>query len=274
MANRMLPFGYCIQNGQIRVAEPEANVVRTIFQRYAEGLSYSGLAEELNGQGVPYAAGKHWNKNMVARILRDERYLGDSTYPQIVASESFRLARAAKPNVSGTAEREEITDIRRLARCGLCHGPMHRERKNYWRCPQCMESPASIRDAHLISCAEHLLHTLCEQPDTAAPSPAAATENTTIQTAQVEFDQELDKPEFDEAAATTRALALAAAKLDTLDSQDYETMRIRYILTHAKLHDGLDVGLLRQITAAILIYPSGAVGIKLRNGQNVERLEA
>lgn len=274
MANRMLPFGYCVQNGQIRVAEPEANVVRTVFQRYAEGLSYGRLAEELNRQDIPYTTGKRWNKNMVARILQDKRYMGDTTYPQIVAPESFRQAKIAKPNVSGTAECGEITDIRRLARCGLCHGPIHRERKDYWRCPQCMESPASIKDAHLISCVDRLLHTLCEQPDTAVPSPAATTESNTIQTAQVEFDQELDKPEFDEAAATAKALALAAAKFDALGSQDYETMRIRYILTHAKQHDGLDVGLLRQITSAILIYPSAAVDIRLRNGHNVERLEA
>ncbi len=274
MANRMLPFGYCIQNGLIQTAEPEANVVRTIFQRYAEGLSYGRLAEELNGQGIPYASGKRWNKHMVARILRDERYIGGPTYPQIVAPECFRLAKAAKPDVSGTAECGEITEIRKLARCSLCHGPMHRERKNYWRCPQCMESPASIKDAHLVQCVNELLHRLCEQPDTAVPSPAAETESGTVQTAQDEFEQELDKPEFDEAAATAKALALAAAKFNTLGSEDYETMRIQYILANAGQHDSLDAGLLRQITAAILVYPSGAVSIKLKNGQSMEHSNA
>lgn len=271
MANRMLPFGYCIQGGQIQVAKPEAEVVRTIFQRYAEGLSYDRLAEELNGQDVPYAAGKHWNKNMVARILRDARYMGDPTYPQIVVPESFRLARTARPDVSGTAECGEITDIRKLARCGLCHGPMHRERKNYWRCPQCMESPASIKDDHLVQCVNRLLQRLCDQPDADLPSPAAATESGTIQTAQAEFDQELDKPEFNEAAATAKALALATARFDTLGSEDYETMRIRYILANAGQQDGLDVDLLRQIIAAILIHPSGAVSLRLKNSQLIER---
>lgn len=267
MTNRMLPFGYCVQIGQIRVAESEANVVRTIFQRYAEGLSYGKLAEELNGQDVPYATGKRWNKNMVARILQDERYMGDLTYPQIVAPESFRQAKIAKPDVSGTAECMEIADIRRLARCGLCHGPMRRERKNSWRCPQCMESPASIKDAHLILCVDRLLHSFCEQPDTALPSPAATSESCTIQAAQAEFDQELDKPEFDEAAATVKALALAATKFNTLGSEDYETMRIRYILTNAGRHEGMNLDLLRQITTAILIHPSGSVSIRLKNGQ-------
>lgn len=272
MANRMLPFGYCIQGGHIHVAEPEANVVRTIFQRYAEGVSYGKLVEELNGQDIPYATGKRWNKNMVARVLQDERYLGSSAYPEIVAPEHFRQARAAKPNVSGIAECGEITSIRSLARCGLCHGPLQRERKNYWRCPQCMESPTSIKDAHITLCVDRLLHTLCEQPDSVTPSPAA-TESGTIQTAQAEFDQELDKPEFDETAATAKVLALTAAKFDAIGSEDYESMRIRYILTNARQHDGLDIDLLRQITAAILIQPSGAVGIRLKNGQIMERPE-
>ena len=270
MANRMVPFGYCIQGGQIHIAEPEADVVRTIFQRYAEGLSYNKLAEKLNGQDIPYAAGKRWNKNMVARILQDERYSGSSTYPQIIAPESFRQARIAKPDVTGTAECEEITDIRRLARCSICHSPMYRERKNRWQCPQCMETPTSIMDAHLIQCVDHLLHTLCDQPDTAVPSPAAFKDNNTIQTAQSEFDQELGKPEFDESVATTKAVALAAAKFNALGSEDYETMRIRYILANAEQHDGLDVNLLRQITSDILIHPSGAVGIRLKNGQSLK----
>lgn len=271
MANRMLPFGYCVQNGQIHVVEPAANIVRTIFQRYVEGLSYGKLAEELNGQDVPYATGKRWNKNMVARILQDERYSGNSTYPQIIAPESFRQARIAKPDVAGTTEYREITHIRRLARCSICHGHMHRERKNSWRCPQCMESPTSIKDAHLILCVGQLLHRLCEHPDTAVPSPAAPKESATIQTAQAEFDQELNKPEFDEAAATGKAIALAVAKFDVMSSEDYETMLIRYILTNAGQQNGLDVGLMNQIAAAILFHPSGAVSIRLKNGQLMEQ---
>lgn len=274
MANRMLPFGYCIQNGQIHVAEPEANVVQIIFQRYAEGLSYDKLAEELNRQDVPYAAGKRWNKNMVARILRNERYIGDPIYPQIVTLGAFRQARVAKPNVTGTTEYREITHIRRLARCGACLGPMRRERKDRWHCPHCTKSPTSIKDEHLIMCVDRLLHKLREQPDTAFPSPATATESGTAQTAQAEFDQELGKPEFDEAAATAKALALATAKFDALGSEDYETMRIRYLLANAGQHDGLDVDLLRQITAAILIHPSGAVGLRLKNGQTMERSDS
>ena len=58
MANRKLPFGYRIRNGQIQTEEHETEVVRMIFDCYAAGMSYSRLTDKLNGQGVPYVPGK------------------------------------------------------------------------------------------------------------------------------------------------------------------------------------------------------------------------
>ena len=274
MLNRKLPFGYRIRDGQVQIAADEAKTVRMIFDRYIAGVSYDRLAGELNEQDVPYALGKRWNKNMVARILQDERYLGSSAYPQIVTPESFRHAKAAKPDVSGTRNCAEIKDIRILARCGLCHSPMRRTRQNYWLCPHCMDSPASIRDDHLIQCVTYLLRRLREHPEAIAPSPAVPADSGTIQNAQDSFDQEMDKPEFNETAAKSAALALASTQFNALDSSDYETMRIQYILGRSEPCDGLDTILLRQIASAILIHPTGAVSLQLKNNQTVERSDS
>ena len=245
-----------------------------IFDRYIAGVSYDRLAGELNGHGVPYAPGKRWNKNMVARILQDERYLGGSAYPQIVTPEQFRYAKAAKPDVSGTRSCAEIKDVRILARCGLCHGPLRRTRQNYWLCPHCMDSPASIKDEHLILCVDWLLRRLCEHPDAITPSPAAPADNEAVQSAQDSFDQEMEKAEFDEGAAKSAALTLVSAQFNALGSEDYETMRIQYILERTEPHDGLDTGLLRQVTSAILIHPTGAVSLQLKNKHITERSDS
>ena len=271
MANRKLPFGYHIRDGQVQIAEHEAETIWMIFDRYIAGVSYDRLAGELNGRNVPYAPGKRWNKNMVARILQDERYLGGSTYPQIVTPEQFRYAKAAKPDVSGTRSRAEIKDIRILARCGLCHGPLRRTRKNYWLCSHCMDSPASVQDDYLIQCVAQLLRRLCEHPETIAPSPVVPADNEAVQSAQDSFDQEMDKPEFDETAAKSAALALASAQFNALGTEDYETMRLQYILGQTEPHDGLDTELLHQVVSAILILPSGAVSLRLKNSQIMER---
>ncbi len=275
MPNRKLPFGYIMQNGEIHADSVEAKVVRDIFAAYADGASYRQLTERLNAQPVRYRSDNTaWNKNMAARILQDERYIGGAEYPRIIPPELFQRARIAKPDVSGTADWPEIKDIRILARCADCGTSMKRERKNYWRCPHCMESAAKIRDDGLIQGVGSLLNRLCEYPDAALSSSAVPVENPAVQLAQAVFASEMDKPEFDEAAAKAQALTLASAQLNALGSADYETMRIQDILAHTRRADGLDTALLRQIAAAILIRPSGAVSIKLKNRQMLERSES
>lgn len=270
MVNRKLPFGYCLRNGQVREEEHEAEIVRLIFRRYAEGASYGTLADELNTLGCPYAPGRPWNKNMVARVLQDGRYIGRDSFPQIIPPESFRRAMAAKPDVSGTANRSEIKDIRVLARCAQCHGPMRRMRKNYWYCSNCMASPSKIKDEALILCVAQLLRSLREHPETISLASAGEGENEAVQTAQDLLARELEQAEFDEAAARAQVMALASARFDALGSGDYETMRLRHLLDSAKPCDDLDTALLRQIATAVLIHPSGAVSLKLRNGQTLE----
>ena len=45
------------------------------------GASFQCFANELNQKALPYHTGKSWNKNMVARILEDSRYVGADLYP-------------------------------------------------------------------------------------------------------------------------------------------------------------------------------------------------
>ena len=269
MANRKLPFGYCLRNGQVREEATEAEMVRLIFRRYGEGASYGTLANELNALGCHYAPGRPWNKNMVARILQDGRYLGNAEYPRLLSPELFHQAQSARPDVSGRLGRPEIKDIRVLARCAQCGEPMRRIRKNYWYCSNCMASPRKIKDEALILCVERLLRGLRERPETISPAPIAGGESEAVQAAQERLACELEQTEFDEAAAKTQAIALASARFDALGSGDYETMRLRHLLDGAEPGGSLDAALLRQVAAAVLIHPSGAVSLKLKNGQTL-----
>lgn len=88
-----------------------------------------------------------------------------------------------------------------------------------------------------------------------------------------EFDLAIHAEAFNESEAKAKAISLASARFNALGSEDYETMRIQYILTRAGQNGGLDTELLRQITSAILIHPDGAVSLKLKNGQIIERTD-
>ena len=268
MANRTLPFGYCISHGKVCVVEAEAEIVRSIFTSYAAGRSYDDLTRWLNGQSIPYLPGKPWNKNVVARILWDERYLGGDTYPPIVTAEMFG---SRKPSTSGRLNLPQIKDIRILARCGVCGEPIRRERENTWRCPHCMASAVSTTDQRLIDAVAELLRELCSHPDMVVIPDSENKERNTILAAENELAHTLEAAEFDESAAKAKALSLAAARFDALGSEDYETMRIQHLLAGVKPSADLDTVLLRQITSAILISPTGEVRLKLKNKQIVER---
>ena len=74
MGNRKQPFGYKMEFGEIVPQPQEAETVRSIYLQYLAGVSFKQLAEQLQTEDVPYDEDKSWNKNMVARILEDDRY--------------------------------------------------------------------------------------------------------------------------------------------------------------------------------------------------------
>ena len=90
--NRKLPFGYRMECGEIKEHPTEANVVREIFRRYLAGASYNALVDYLGDVGLAYDTDKPWNKNMVARILENARYVGEGGFPALVPPEEFRKA--------------------------------------------------------------------------------------------------------------------------------------------------------------------------------------
>lgn len=268
MEYRKLPFGYCMQDGQIRVLEQEAEVVRMIFASYAEGNSYEKLAGWLNSKSIPFSSGRQWNKNTVGRLLQDKRYLGTDPYPPIIAPEAFA---SVKPSPSGRAAHPWIKHIRALARCAVCGGPVRRVRQNTWRCPNCMSESVKANDRQLMESAAELLRGLNMCPSAVIASPSGNAENEQISKAKEDFDLELESSEFDESTVRAKVFALAAAQFNDLDSSDYETMRIQYILGKTEQTSGLDTDLLRQITSDILILPNGEVRLELKNGQIIER---
>ncbi len=268
MAYRKIPFGYCMREGHICIVEAEAEAVRMIFTSYAEGNSYEALAEWLNNGALAYFPGKRWNKNTVARMLQDERYLGSRAYPAIISEEVFG---SRKPNTSGKSNCPQIKDIRILAHCGVCGKAVRRERMDTWRCPHCMTSAVRTTDQQLMDSTAELLWGLCEHPDAVGLPPAADVEGSGILAAKNDFDHELERAEFDESAAREKAISLAAARFNALGSEAYETMRIQYILAKMEQSGGLDTALLRQITSAIQIHPTGEISLKLKNGQIIER---
>ncbi len=75
------PYGYRLVEKKLAIYEPEAEIVRSIFQLYLNGWSTSEIARELTRCEVTTKTGKdEWRANKVSFILSNEKYVGDSRY--------------------------------------------------------------------------------------------------------------------------------------------------------------------------------------------------
>ena len=71
---RYLPFGYHMNEGKIEPAPEESNLLRAIFDGYLAGMSLQNLADMAQRTGIRFRENANgWNKNMIARMLDDDR---------------------------------------------------------------------------------------------------------------------------------------------------------------------------------------------------------
>ena len=64
-------------DGELVINEGQAAVVRRVYRRYLEGASLSGIAGELNRDGIPGVKGEvRWCATTVSRLLQNEKYKG------------------------------------------------------------------------------------------------------------------------------------------------------------------------------------------------------
>ena len=72
------PYGFRLENKQLVEYEPEAEIVRWVFQAYLRGMSTAEIAKDLSDRGVPTKNGKEkWKSSKISYMLSNERYIGD-----------------------------------------------------------------------------------------------------------------------------------------------------------------------------------------------------
>ena len=74
------PYGYRLEDGQLKIEETEATVVRRIFEMRLSGMGQVAITQELNRKRIQPRAGKPWTVYRVRYILSNERYIGDSLF--------------------------------------------------------------------------------------------------------------------------------------------------------------------------------------------------
>lgn len=244
MGNRKQPFGYRMTLGEITIQPEEAELVRFIFQGYSTGATLGELTKALCRQEIPYYEGRTWNKNMVSRILEDSRYIGEKGYPALIEPEQLRTAaekRTARARPPQKTPAQKV--LRRL--CG---------------------TPPSERVEKLVT---DLLNEIIRYPDRIQPAVSQVVGAACGKTRE-DLTTALERQPIDEDNARALLLQLAAAQYDAIGSTEYETVRLRRLLTGRKPMTELDSGVLQSAVSKIVIT-NKCVTVTLKNGQTIER---
>lgn len=239
--NRKQPFGYKMVLGQITENPQEAPWVREIFRSYLSGASFLEIAYTLREDGVPYEADKPWNKNMIARILEDKRYLGDACYPNLIDRTQFDGAAQRRKAQAPQAPKTEMQKLlRRLSGRTV--------------------TPAIEQQVF------SLFRKLWMQPQLAAGPIDSQRRTRETMVLQSRLDGLLSGQITEDTEATEVISQLAAARYDELGNCRYETVRIQRTLERSKESMELTPEVLKNTLSAVLVDSRGKVRLQLRNG--------
>ena len=244
MGNRKQPFGYKMEFGEIVPQPQEAETVRSIYLQYLAGASFKQLAERLQTEDVPYDGDKPWNKNMVARSLEDDRYVGEKHFPALIPTEQFHATqerrKEMRPEYKQTPAQKEL---RRL-----CGGIV----------------PDSVARKVL-----KILNQVVDDPQLIKIESSSVPTTEDIRQRRLELDKLLQTPPVDEEIARQKAMELAVLTLVSVEMEEYEAHRLRSIFgKQTKLRD-LDANLLKQGVRKIECCGDN-VRVVLKNNQVLE----
>ena len=179
---------------------------------------------------------------MVSRILEDSRYIGEKGYPALIEPVQLRAA----------AERRTARAVRR--------------RKRPRRRP-CGGS-AARRPEQVEKLVTDLLNELIRCPDRV--QPAASQGGAACGKTREELTSALERQPIDEDNARALLLQLAAEQYDAIGSTEYETVRLRRLLTGRKPMTEPDAELLQSAVSKVRVT-NKCVTVTLKNGQTIER---
>lgn len=245
MGKRKLPFGYAMEYGDVKAEAKESGCVNWIYMTYHAGASLQEIASELNARAsVHYDTDKPWNKNMVDRILQDQRYSGNALYPEIVSEALYHAVQRRRAERRGVSKQTEAQKMIRILGGGKAEEAL---------------------EANILAAMNHLIR----NPDAVQPPNSKPPDHTRRFRTQRELEAVMNRQPIDEDRAAELIRARAEAEYDMIGDDEYETERLRQIFQQSEPSEVLSAELLRKTVACISVEIS-SVTITLKNDQKIE----
>lgn len=152
-----IPFGYKKgEDKKFAINEAEAQIVKEIYERLAEGENQVDIINNLNARGIKTRLKKDWSRSSFQTIAHNEKYIGLYQYadivipggmPRIISDELFQKVQImlnTKSNPQNNRRRAKYGTYLLTGKlfCGKCGAPMtgisgrgkHGEQHFYYRC--------------------------------------------------------------------------------------------------------------------------------------------
>ena len=274
-----------MKKGEI-IAEPtESQAVKDIFKLYLDGKSMSEIARQMSISQISYnGITFDWNKNMVKRILENEKYLGKDGYPVLIDNETFNHANARKKSKATSVNEisEELKIIRSLTYCKECGHRLSRiggnTQTDKWDCrnPECSRFNYRLTDNMIKDILLHILNSVIANPDLLDTDSeiSAYTTNIKVKCQQNEINRLMDNPEIDSEKVKTEILRLAELKYDccTYDESPQKTEYLKELLSDREQLNIIDYDLLKSCVSRILIGHFYTIEIEFINGITIKNI--
>ena len=281
MKNRNIPFGYRFEDGKIVVNPDEQNTLQRICSEYLDGRSLLQIANGLESDKVEFAPGViTWNKARIMRIVDDDRYLGNATYPQVIDEttvENLRSRKASRNTQTSTDRQSGIYLLKVPVVCPACGKPMRRLQDTRCKCTQkwvCNQCHIQIKkeDTELMEDIVDLLNGLIRNPAIIRSAlPGQAEPSAEQRRLDNEIARTLEGYDFDKDALREKLYQRAAIGYQQIGNEAYVEYKLKNALEQHDILDGFDSELTNKTVKLIRLTESGSVSIILSNDKVIRK---
>lgn len=293
---RHMPLGYRIVDGRAETVPEEAEIVKTVFQEYLNGVSTYRIAKSLTEQGVLNASHKpSWNHATVGKMLENAKYMGDDFHPPLIDRTRFEQVRCKR--------REKAESLGRTAQpnsfanrtlfggwlyCGACGEPYRRYvehggqtgetikwkcRHYIWKNRVCCRN-IFLTDEQIESAFIRIINRVIKTPallegnaPLKAPASSPASERLTRQ-----IEQALQSGTYTADGIRRMAFERAAGQYQAavINDWQYRTDKLKAALVGTEAQLTFDKHLFIETMKKVFIYEDGRLQFILQNGRTQE----
>ena len=278
MCIRTIPYGYVVESGFKVVVADEAMIINEVFERYCSGETFKQIADSLTERAIKFFENNSsWNKNNIARMIDDARYLGNEEYPAIISAELYSKVKTCREGRS--AKKAELPSAAKFIKdklvCGQCG--KHFARKSKWKsrekwiCSSGCKCSVYLDDKTLINNINAVIAnpSVCNL-ETKSASGYIPTSDITRLTNEVNRMMEQTKIEF--ITIANSILECASARFDCcyIGVNDELTQLILEMFAENTIESDLNEELISQAVDQIIVDDNGKIRLRVKSGVEIK----